>query len=568
MADNQIVDERIQDLPVASSVQSGDLFVIASAANGYNAMQASGDVVTAYVEATAGAYATQAQASATAAQQAQQSAAASAETATSASQEAAQTIDTIRGYATQAQEASQSASTAATNAAAAQTAAEASQTAAAASQSAAAQSATAAQSSAQSATTAQQGAEAAQAAAEQAAEQVQAIVAGNEAYTKQEANDRFALALQVTDGPAASLTIYPDEGSNMVITSQGFTVQEGSGAPSLNNVRPIKTGSVTLKKFVFDGSENWWNTPAGTSGLYRVGVDVPGLLMPQPNVVPNSKCDRYRVVSAEQTIGLITGLSHASTIPAIHIYDPKYSTSGTLALWKENLAKNPLTVWLEMADGSGDLYAPQIAQGENYQCNCLSLSTFLCQGNSISSDGTEIVESKLVKLLPSGWQINKQDETGTWFINYTLNSSFWQAPSQPNDRFCTHFPVGTATGANSTNVFSLGNGGGNINLKFLPDSISTVDELNQFLTENDVYVWGVLETTETVMHTPTPFLAAPATDGSVVVSGQNTVSATYNKSLARAFQELQTAIQALQTPSQPAAEPTQPEATPSEEVTT
>lgn len=102
--------------------------------------------------------------------------------------------------------------------------------AASASKTAAASSATAAQA-------ARQGAEAAES-------RVNAIVAGNESYTKRQSRNLFARALKAETDKAASLEIYPDEGSNIVVTAYGFTEQAGSGDASPNNVREITVGGL------------------------------------------------------------------------------------------------------------------------------------------------------------------------------------------------------------------------------------------------------------------------------------------------------------------------------------
>lgn len=54
----------------------------------------------------------------------------------------------------------------------------------------------------------------------------------------------YALALKTTDGPSGSVDIYPDEGSDIVVTVHGRTEQEGSGNPSPTNIRPIKSAGI------------------------------------------------------------------------------------------------------------------------------------------------------------------------------------------------------------------------------------------------------------------------------------------------------------------------------------
>lgn len=80
----------------------------------------------------------------------------------------------------------------------------------------------------------------AQAGAEEALGKVQAIVAGNEAHTKEEDYKLFARALVTETGKGTSHEIYPDPKSPVVVTAFGFTEQEGEGDPSKDNIRPIK----------------------------------------------------------------------------------------------------------------------------------------------------------------------------------------------------------------------------------------------------------------------------------------------------------------------------------------
>ena len=102
--------------------------------------------------------------------------------------------------------------------------------AAASSKTAAASSATAAQS--------------ARAGAEAAESRVNAIVAGNESYTKRQSRDMFARALKATAEKAEKLEIYPDDGSNVAVTAYGYTEQAGTGDPSPTNVREITVGGL------------------------------------------------------------------------------------------------------------------------------------------------------------------------------------------------------------------------------------------------------------------------------------------------------------------------------------
>ena len=99
-------------------------------------------------------------------------------------------------------------------------------------------------------------AQAARAGAEAAESRVNAIVAGNEAYTKQETHDRFALALQGTADAAASITIYPDAGSNVVATAHGFTIQKGEGDPTPPTVEALAVSGGNVREIVTGGGQS------------------------------------------------------------------------------------------------------------------------------------------------------------------------------------------------------------------------------------------------------------------------------------------------------------------------
>ena len=75
----------------------------------------------------------------------------------------------------------------------------------------------------------------------------------------------YSLALKTTDGPSGSVDIYPDEGSDIVVTVHGRTEQEGSGDPSPTNIRPIKSAgiwdnlfdpSLLIPSFLYDPQTN------------------------------------------------------------------------------------------------------------------------------------------------------------------------------------------------------------------------------------------------------------------------------------------------------------------------
>lgn len=77
--------------------------------------------------------------------------------------------------------------------------------------------------------------------------QVQVIVAGNEAYTKSESNARFAGALVVKES-GNPITVYPDATGAPItaVSLRGKTTQSGTGDPSPTNIRPISGISASI----------------------------------------------------------------------------------------------------------------------------------------------------------------------------------------------------------------------------------------------------------------------------------------------------------------------------------
>ena len=78
------------------------------------------------------------------------------------------------------------------------------------------------------------------------------VKASNEKLEKR-FNAKYARALKGVADKAASLTIYPDEDSPVSITVHGATIQEGSGDPSPENVRPLSGVGRKMATVVLDG---------------------------------------------------------------------------------------------------------------------------------------------------------------------------------------------------------------------------------------------------------------------------------------------------------------------------
>lgn len=223
-------------------------------------------------------------------------------------------------------------------------------------------------------------AQAARKGAEDAEARVQAIVAGNESYTKQETHDRFALALQGTADPAASITIYPDAGSNVAATAHGFTIQEGSGDASPENQRPIVNGGLKLVKYVVTGDENFAGV---TNGYCNVPISIPATYISRDgkafcNMLP------YIYDTSQKGFYLSTANTITLNIPFMKLSDG--TVSGTKAYCKKLYeAGTPLIFWYFPADESQatGLYAPLTGTGEGHTGACGELTANLCQGDKL-----------------------------------------------------------------------------------------------------------------------------------------------------------------------------------------
>lgn len=225
------------------------------------------------------------------------------------------------------------------------------------------------------------GAQAARGGAEDAESRVQAIVAGNESYTKQQSHDLFALALRGTAEAAKSITIYPDKGSNVVATINGFTKQSGSGDPSPTNVRALTNGGLKLVKVVFDGTENWSQNSSSVNT---------GYLYLRITAAANSS--HYAI---SNILGFNYGYGGNGVFAADNYlyFGAAFGKQYTLDTWKAMLAAryaagDPVIVWYQPADesdGTGSLYAPIILEGGEYRATCLPLTAPLCEGDSVVS---------------------------------------------------------------------------------------------------------------------------------------------------------------------------------------
>lgn len=194
-------------------------------------------------------------------------------------------------------------------------------------------------------------------------------------------NDNFARALVTKADAAASLTIYPDVKSNIVITNHGFTTQSGSGSPSPKNPQPITVGGKNWEEVVLTGDEDW-------------RYSVKNMIWSKGGMVEatrtNGQCSDLKwIARTDLTVDGTPGIATCSAGNLI-INHPDYLTDPEA--WKAYLKKryeegNPFKVWVTPADISKvtGLYIPKVTEGETYHCECVKLTEHLCEGDTVES---------------------------------------------------------------------------------------------------------------------------------------------------------------------------------------
>lgn len=312
-------------------------------------------------------------------------------------------------------------------------------------------------------------------------DQVQVIVAGNEAHTKSESNARFAGALVVKES-GNPITVYPDAtGAPLTAISQrGKTNQPGTGDPSPTNIRPIYGVGQYDKKVVFDGTKIPTEVTAESAtvpNLYQCGFRV-------GDTTFISICDKF----VEQQVGFadVTKPSYRSYTNG-YIYFREYGLD-TKEKWVEYFKSNPITVY--------------------YQSTKYATATQVYIGLSVT------------------------DANG--YHGYAAGPT---APLYDGDT------VDFGTGECKRTKGYIASYAG----EALP---------GKWISDRDVYVAGATPTTgaQVVYELSTPTtetvpISEPITyaPGPITIAAENTVDVTYNKSLAKAFEQITAAIASLGT---------------------
>lgn len=362
----------------------------------------------------------------------------------------------------------------------------------------------------------------------------------DETYSKQQANDRFALALKTDTGKGTSFDIYPDEGSNISMTAYGYTQQDGSGNPSPENVRPIKVGGIPLVEVTIDDSLEWMPFNQNTMAYTILPIKAKGNYY---NVYTNSSDIHF-----DPSTKPGDGKSGFNITGSANYFVLNLQGFGITALEdiKAWLSKHPFKIWYgpgNTGDATG-IFSPAYFNKPNLQGEFLPLTEPLCDGDYVVSmqDGqcAEYHAKCIVEF----------DGTEDW--------------SHQDSQYFSIMPVQKPTLNDGGVKCSVAVGG----YYYLGNSVFTASNRIIFgkgfadLFNQDLQAWKTylaeqksngtpvqvvynLATPITYTHSPVPLIAAPDTTGKVTVSGEKEISAIYNKSIARAIQELQSTITTL-----------------------
>lgn len=366
--------------------------------------------------------------------------------------------------------------------------------------------------------------------------------------------DSYALALKTTDGPAASIEIYPDEGSNIVVTAHGYTEQSGSGDPSPENVRPIKVG----------GQSKWIKQVFDPDLIQKIQLYNAYLILSMPykadspygkiysnvfrNVYYSNALDSEWTIKFSAQDPVDSFFLSTSTIT-----DVEQAKKDLLDLYNSG---NPAIIWYlaeteRVSEQPPFFFGTQVVAGENYIGAVLPTTEPICEGDYVVSlqDG-QCVEYHANFFYSFTGEENMQ-AIGSDQIRITIpvSSSYYGLKA------CSHgkqLPTNAAGGLFTYDTtLRLNPSGGQWSSAFPNyNSETRVDDFRSWIiaqAEAGTPFTVVFQRSTPVSYThdPVPLIAKPDSTGKVTVSGEKTVSATYNKSLSHAFSELKSAIISL-----------------------
>lgn len=306
-----------------------------------------------------------------------------------------------------------------------------------------------------------------------------------------------------------------DRINNVIV--HGFTEQAGSGDPSPDNVREISVAGIRMQKKVITGLEvGWRETGTGTHKYYACALfdDLAGA---QINTV--KLCSSY--LKPELSSSLEAGK------PGIFAFNNtvflKSDGVSTLDEQLEVLKNTNLTVWYVNNSKTGDIYIPIETQGAEYRCACVKINDFLCEGDTVDTNGTERHLKGFVLLTGNeNFQPNNQQFWPEGYAQFYAFSVCAAGITDKDSGKCSHAKYAALASDRIPSV-TVDNSGG-VYIK-LPISVcgNTSETIEQYLISQaqngtPVEIEYTLKTPSEYTNPPTELTAVPSDDGTFTVS--------------------------------------------------
>lgn len=169
---------------------------------------------------------------------------------------------------------------------------------------------------------------------------------GANAWSSKHIVDMLCPPLEESGNP---VVCYPVAGYPLGVKAKWEPMQEGSGTPSPENIRPIKgRDSVTVnrtdglrawKALTLNGTENWGNDTTVSPGKVGFKFQVPEIATPAMSYIKGDiVCNQYPTHTADETYECQNGISvEAQEHHYFKIYSDTYA-EGTIDEWKAYLA--------------------------------------------------------------------------------------------------------------------------------------------------------------------------------------------------------------------------------------
>lgn len=344
----------------------------------------------------------------------------------------------------------------------------------------------------------------------------------------QQAAENAAIAIDIATGDPATFSGAPVQfdyiGKNRIesVTVHGFTIQEGSGAPEPNNIRPIKNAGQFNGKITITGQESWFQYTDPNTKLITYVCEGIAAGWNTENAI-TGYCSDYPVGNITNTAYGMRGPTSSNPTGTVIVRDDSVST---LQDFKAKMARIKPTLIYISALETGKFYtAVSVTQSQEYHCYILELQDRLHNGDTIKTNVLQnnvlknVIESKKSTYVITGKEsVSVYSNLGyNIFLIYT--NSQWSSDKTSN-AICSHYPVGFSESAYWIAGPSGANPVGTIRLR--DDRFKNAEDLKADLTakyeaKNPVTVEYELSAPE--IHTYDP-VKINNTAGAATISGE------------------------------------------------